>query len=37
MDEDLGKTPSSAEVAKALGKLKNMKAPGSSDILPEML
>ena len=37
MDEDLGKTPSSVEVAEALGKLKNGKAPGSSDILPEML
>ena len=37
MDEDLGKTPSSVEVAKALGKLKNGKAPRSSDILPEML
>ena len=29
VDEDLGKTLSSAEVAKALGKLKNGKAPGS--------
>ena len=29
--------PTSAEVAKALGKLKNGKAPGSSNILPEML
>ena len=37
VDEDLGKTLSSAEVAKALGMLKNGKAPGSSDILPEML
>ena len=37
VDEDLGKTPSSAEVAKALGTLKNGKAPGNSDILPEML
>ena len=31
VDEDLGKTPSSAEVAKALGTLKNGKALGSSD------
>ena len=37
VDEDLGKTPPSAEMAKALGMLKNGKAPGSSDILPEML
>ena len=37
VDEDLWKTQSLAEVAKALGKLKNEKAPGSSDILPEML
>ena len=29
--------PRSAEVAKALGKLKNGKAPGSSNIIPEML
>ena len=34
---DLGTVPTSAEVAKALGKLKNGKAPGSSNILPEML
>ena len=27
----------SAELAKALGKLKNGKAPGSSNVLPEML
>ena len=33
---DLGTVPTSAEVAKALGKLKN-DAPGSSKILPEML
>ena len=37
VDEDLGKIQSSAEMAKALGKLKNGKAPGSSDILPKML
>ena len=37
VDEDIGKTPSLAEVAKALGMLKNGKAPGSSDVLPEML
>ena len=36
-DADLGTVPTSAEVAKALGKLKNGKAPGSSNILPEML
>ena len=36
-DADLGTVPTSAEVAKALGKLKNGKAPGSSKILPEML
>ena len=36
-DADLGPLPTSAEVAKALGKLKNGKAPGSSNILPEML
>ena len=34
---DLGSLPTSAEVNKALGKLKNMKAPGSSNILLEML
>ena len=36
-DADLGTVPTSAEVAKALGKLKNGKAPGSFNILPEML
>ena len=36
-DADLGTVLASAEVAKALGKLKNGKAPGSSNILPEML
>ena len=34
-DADL--VPTSAEVAKALGRLKNGKAPSSSNILPEML
>ena len=36
-DADLGTVPTSVEVAKVLGKLKNGKAPGSSNILPEML
>ena len=36
-DTDLGTVPTSAEVAKARGKLKNGKAPGSYNILPEML
>ena len=36
-DADLGTVPTSAEVAMALGKLKNGKATGSSNILPEML
>ena len=36
-DADLGTVPTSAEVAMALGKLNNGKAPGSSNILPEML
>ena len=36
-DPDLGTVPTSVEAAKALGKLKNGKAPGSSNILPEML
>ena len=31
-DADLGTVPTSAEVAKALGKLKNGKATGSSNI-----
>ena len=35
--DDLSDKPSSAEVALALGKLKNGKASGSSNILPEML
>ena len=34
-DADLGTVPTSSKVAKALGKLKNEKAPGSSNILPE--
>ena len=33
-DADLGTLPTSAEVAKALGKLMNRKAPSSSNILP---
>ena len=36
-DADLGTVPTSAEVAKALRKLTNGKAPVSSNILPEML
>ena len=36
-DVDLGTLPTSVEVAKALGKLKNGKAPGSSNTLPGML
>ncbi len=36
-DVDLGTVSTSVEVAKALGKLKNGKAPGSSNILPGML
>ena len=36
-DADHSTLPISAKVAKALGKLKNGKAPGSSNILPEML
>ena len=37
MDEDLGSVTTAREVTRALGKLKNGKAPGSSNILPEML
>ena len=37
VDDTLGRIPSTSEVTKALGELKNGKAPGSSDILPEML
>ena len=36
VDEDLGKALSSGKLAKALWKLKNGKAPGSSDIFPEI-
>ena len=36
-DVDLGTVSTSVEVAKAFGKLKNGKAPGSSNILPEKL
>ena len=36
-DADLGTLPTSAKVAKTLGKLKNGKLPGSSNILSEML
>ena len=36
-DDSLSSTPNALEVAKALGKLKNGKAPGSSNILPEMV
>ena len=37
VDEDLGQVPTVHEVARALGKLKNGKAPESSSIHPEML
>ena len=37
MDEDLGSVPTARGVTWALGKLKNGKAPGSSNALPEML
>ena len=37
MNEDHGSIPTAREVTRALGKLKNGKAPGSSNILPEML
>ena len=37
VDEDLGQVLTVHEVARALGKLKNGKAPGSSSILPDML
>ena len=37
VDEDLSRALSSVEEAKALRKFKNGKAPGSSDILQEML
>ena len=34
---ELAEEPLLTEVTKALSKLKNGKAPGSSDIVPEML
>ena len=37
VDEDLGSIPTAREVNRALGKLKNGKAPGSSNVLPGML
>ena len=37
VDVTLGRVPSRREVIKAFGELKNGKAPGNSDILPEML
>ena len=37
VDEDLGSIPTGREVTRALEKLKNGKAPGSSNVLPEML
>ena len=37
VSENLADEPTSAEVAKALGKLRNGKAAGTSNILPEML
>ena len=37
VDDILGITPNAREVIRALGKLKNGKASGSSDILPDML
>ena len=37
MDEDLGSIPTARQVTRALGKLKNGKEPGSSNVLPEML
>ena len=37
VSETLGSTPQSKEVEKALSKLKNGKAAGNSNILPEML
>ena len=37
VDESLGSVPRSLSVQKALDKLKNGKAAGSSGILPEML
>ena len=37
VDGSLGQVPTLQEVAGAVSKLKNVKAPGSSNILPEML
>ena len=37
VDGSLGQVPTLQEVAEAVSKLKNGKAPGSSNILPEML
>ena len=37
VNEDLGRVPSATEVTRALAKLKSGKAPGSSEILPDML
>ena len=37
MNEDLGSVPSAREVTQALGKLKNGKAPVSSNVLQEIL
>ena len=37
MSENLADEPTSAEVAKALGKLRNGKVAGTSNILPEIL
>ena len=37
VDEDLCSVPTAKEVTLALGKLKNGKAPGSSNVLPDML
>ena len=37
VDEGLGSIPTAREVTRALGKLKNGKVPGSSNVLPEML
>ena len=36
-NEELGHPPTKSEVRRALGKLKNGKAPGSSNILPEIV
>ena len=37
VDENLGSISTAREVTQALGKLKNGKAPGSLNVLPEML